>query len=71
MSDDWLPLSDAPRDQTIIEGLFPDGKVRTMAWAWGGGWMHKIPSRYKHLGWVSFNDENQPTAWRPIKEQAA
>lgn len=61
---EWRPMESAPRDQTIIEGMLPDGSIRRMIWAWGGGWSGEIGSRYKYLRWLSLNETHQPVAWR-------
>ncbi len=62
---EWQEMDTAPRDQTIIEGQLPDGRVRRMIWAWGGGWSGEFNLQNPLcLRWLSFNEASQPVAWR-------
>lgn len=66
MDTDWENIESAPHDQTIIEGKLPNGDIKRMIWAWGGGWAGEWDKRRPRSlgGWLSLNDEHQPTAWR-------
>lgn len=63
---EWQPMDAAPRDRTVIEGELPDGSIKRMIWAWGGGWAAEWDKRRRHGfgGWISFNDTHQPVRWR-------
>ena len=60
-------------DQAIIEGLFEDGAVRRMIWAWGGGWAGEWDRRRRY-GFgrrLSFNKTHQPIKWRDCGGESA
>jgi hypothetical protein len=64
----WQPIETAPRDQTPIKVMLPDGSMKVAMWVWGGGWAGEWDRRRPNGfgGWLAFNDTHQPTHWMPL-----
>lgn len=68
MSDDWQPLTTAPRDGTEIELTSPSGETWPMRWT-GRVWiMRSAISGTILTTWCEKDPDGAPTHWRHKQE---
>lgn len=57
----WRPMEDAPRDGTLIYGIFPDARIVSIYWGMSSGDAGWMEARF-----FSPLMEGQPVLWQPV-----